>query len=367
GIGKTTAEGLRNAAKKVGLGQWETLQQLVQIGDKVGTKLQAFHNMVLSWRQALEEKSPLPLLCEKILADTHYVTWLEEDDKDQAEERSANIGELVNALREFEEEHPEQGLEQFLQEVALLSDADKKVVEGQSRVTLMTVHMAKGLEFDQVFIAGCEEGIFPLIRRGVLSNQTPSEAKSQEEEERRLFYVGATRARKKLSLFSATQRFWQGTVQPFRESRFLEELDENVVERMDLGGGSSGSTRGPSWGGQSSGGNFAQRSFGSRQTHHGAFGGGYAQRSKTIRKVYPGGIPDPDAQSNTPVREVVYDEAPEEGLQAGAMVRHARFGLGLVRAVQGNGPDSRIDVEFQDGVVRKLVLKYANLSLVQRE
>ena len=91
----------------------------------------------------------------------------------------------------------------------------------------------------------------------------------------------------------------------------------------------------------------------------------------TIRKIYPGGIPDPDAVTKTsaPVRELVYDEHSQAGptLKAGVMVRHTRFGVGLIRSISGVGADARVDVEFQDGVVRKLVLKYANLTILQRE
>ena len=98
-----------------------------------------------------------------------------------------------------------------------------------------------------------------------------------------------------------------------------------------------------------------------------------SSRIEAIRKVYPGGIPDPDATPKekpaAPVREVVYDEHSQEGpvFKAGVMVRHTRFGVGLVRGVMGAGADARVDVEFQDGVVRKLVMKYANLTILQRE
>lgn len=379
GIGKTTIDELQSQAREQKLGMWETLVGLALGPSKVGVKLKGFYELMEELRAAQAEL-PLPLFAEKVLERTKYSAWLTEEDKEQAEERIANIGELVNALREYEEDHPEAGLEQFLQEVALLSDADKNVEsEGSGRVTLMTIHMAKGLEFENVYIAGCDEGLFPLIRKGALATTAASELKSQEEEERRLFYVGATRAKLRLYLYSATQRFWQGTVQPFRESRFLAEMDESTVERFDLAPSGGDERFGdrigrPGWSSGHSG--YSGSSGNSYGNRYGS-GGGFSRSEKaspTIRKVYGGGgIPDPDATPKAkpafPVREVVYDEHSQDGpgLKAGVMVRHARFGVGIIRGLAGKGPDARVDVEFQDGVLRKLVMKYANLTVLQRE
>ena len=390
GIGKTTLDDLQANARAQKLGMWEALSLQVQGASKVGLKLKVFYDLMEELRLA-QPGMALPLFAELVLNKSRYLTWIVEEEKEQAEDRRANLEELVNALREYEEDHPEAGLEQFLQEVALLSDADKKVVdEGKQRITLMTIHMAKGLEFENVYIAGCDEGIFPLIRKGSMATTTAKELKALEEEERRLFYVAATRAKSRLNIFSAGSRFWQGTVQNFRESRFLSEIDPETVDRIDLapkseedfgnttsgwnsnrsGGYSSGGSnkpwqKGSSGGGYGAGSNYASKTSSSN---------GGAKSSGTIRKVYPGGIPDPDAVPKskpytTPVRELVYDADSEQGptLKAGVMVRHTRFGVGLVRGVLGAGADARVDVEFQDGVVRKLVMKYANLTILQRE
>jgi DNA helicase-2/ATP-dependent DNA helicase PcrA len=383
GIGKTSLEDLQAIARKQKLGAWEALANEVQLGTKLGGKFKAFHDMMEDLRKYLkDENSSLPILAEKLIEKSRYKIWIEEEEKDQAEERAANMGELVNALREFEEEHSDSngggGLEQFLQEVALLSDADKKVVEGQTRVTLMTIHMAKGLEFENVFLAGCDEGVFPLIRKSSLATTSAAEIKALEEEERRLFYVGATRAKRRLFIYSATQRFWQGTVTSFSESRFLSEIDSTAVERLDLAGSASEERTGGYSGGRSQqyGQSFGNKTFqrGGGNGFSGGSSGGYSrpQASNTIRKVYPGGIPDPDSSNKPkgpPIREIVYDEHSQENLyfKPGMMVRHARFGVGLIRGLLGTGPEAKVDVEFQDGVVRKLILKYANLTILQRE
>ena len=114
----------------------------------------------------------------------HYKDFLEKEDESSADERKANIDELINAIREFDEENPSATMDSFLQDISLLTDADKKE-ESKTRVTLMTIHMAKGLEFKNVHIAGCDEGVFPLNRSSLL--MSPSEQKEHTEEERRLF------------------------------------------------------------------------------------------------------------------------------------------------------------------------------------
>lgn len=362
GIGKTSADQLAAEARSRSLSQWETLDLLVASTSKAAARFQAFHMIIAKGKTELAEGMALPLIAEHLLDRSGYGPWLKEEDPENEADRMANLGELINALREYEEENEKATLEQFLQEVALLSDADKKVEEDangkpRGKVTLMTIHMAKGLEFDHVHIAGCDENIFPLVRKGAMSEMSPSEMKKQIEEERRLFYVGATRARKNLSIYSAQARFWMGSVMDFRESRFLQELDPETVDRLDLI--SSESNMG-----------------GYRPNQSSSYSQGYrnTSQSQTIRKVYPGGIPIPNTNSSmnapkTPVREVVYDESSqvENPLRVGVMVRHAKLGIGLVRGVMGQGSEARVDVEFQDGSVRKLVLKYANLTILERE
>ena len=134
----------------------------------------------------------------------------------------ANIGELINAVTDFDEKNADATIETFLQDIALLTDADKSVDESKGFVTLMTIHMAKGLEFPIVHIAGCCDRIFPLIREA-------TEDREQIEEERRLFYVGCTRAEKTLYLYYTEWRMFQGQTWKYDESRFLEEMDKSVV------------------------------------------------------------------------------------------------------------------------------------------
>lgn len=355
-IGKTSLEELHQVAQQKSLGLMETLEWMVETQlSKTAAKLQVFKTLMNELQQTMVEQ-PLPLLVEKVLELTHYSDYLHKMDETKAEEREENLLELVNAVREYEEDHPEAGLEAFLQEIALLTDADSKQAEG-GVVTLMTMHMAKGLEFENVHIAGCDEGIFPLVRNA--ANLKPSEMKAQEEEERRLFYVGATRAMKRLFLYTTTQRFWQGRVLSMSSSRFLGEIDPStMVLEEDVDSAFME--------------NHSQDRYAS-QSRQGSASGAYPQgqsgyygrrRSTTIRKVYRDPIPLDEPVSSS--RKIVADEYSQENLyfQPGMKVHHGRFGEGQIISVQGSGEDARVEVMFRNGVVRKLVLKYANLSII---
>jgi len=388
GIGKTTVENLQLAARNRGVSLWEALCAEVQgLAGKLAPKLIGFHNLVQDCI-AQSATLPIPLLAEKIISDTRYKEFLREDDAKDADERIANVDEMINALREFDEEHPDATLDSFLQDISLLTDADSKSEQAKDRVTLMTMHMAKGLEYDNVHIAGCDEFIFPLVRRGQNEMQTPAEKKAHMEEERRLFYVGATRAKKQLSLYTAARRFWQGSIQPFKMSRFLGEMDPGTVvfdedssyaqaeESIQTGGGRPGTSFGNSYGSSPAGyrrpgAPGAQSNYG--KTYNTSYGSGNARTSVTgggskpvtIRTVYKDPVSvAPSAGKEGP--RVVYDEYSQEKLSysQGMKVRHARFGVGRVLSSSGTGENTRVEVQFSDGVVRKLILKYASLDIL---
>jgi DNA helicase-2/ATP-dependent DNA helicase PcrA len=223
-IGKTTVESILERVRRGEGTFWQMLVAEANGAGRGAPKLKGFADMILKWKELVKAgETPLPILAETIIADTGYKEFLRKDDELTADERIANIDEMVNAIREFDEEHPNATLDAFLQDISLLTDADKKVDTSKGAVTLMTIHMAKGLEFNTVHIAGCDEEIFPLVRGS--SFATDKEMREQMEEERRLFYVGCTRAEKKLYLYHAERRFFQGTIRPFLPSRFLKELD----------------------------------------------------------------------------------------------------------------------------------------------
>lgn len=385
-IGKTTVEAVLERVRNGEGTFWQMLVAEANGTGRTAPKLKGFTDMIQGWKDLVAAgDTPLPILAERIIADTGYKDFLRKEDELSADERIANIDEMVNAIREFDEEHLDATLEAFLQDISLLTDADKKVDSSRGAVTLMTIHMAKGLEFNTVHIAGCDEEIFPLVRGS--SFVTEKEMREQMEEERRLFYVGCTRAEKKLYLYHAERRFHQGSIRPFLPSRFLKELDPSVVEFTpciggisgDFSGGFSGSSfprnnKAPDFvrranaasshsssGGSSFGssGSFSRRSFSKPSVPA-------SVRKNDQRIVYRNPIKVNVTKPAVPSGpRVVYDEYSENPYHPGARVRHSKYGVGTIVKCYGTGDNARVDVRFgNDNTVRTIILKYAALQIV---
>jgi DNA helicase-2/ATP-dependent DNA helicase PcrA len=390
-IGKTTVENILGLVRMGSGSFWDVLVSEASSTSRAAGKLKPFVDLINSWKALVAAgETPLPLLVEKIIKDLDYKEFLRKEDELTADERIANLDEMVNAVREFDEDHPDATLDAFLQDISLLTDADKKVDDSKGHVTLMTIHMAKGLEFNTVHIAGCDEEIFPLIRGSLLSSD--ESMREQMEEERRLFYVGCTRAEKKLYLYHAERRFYQGTVRPFAPSRFLGELDPSVVEftpcigegNPSMGGAFSFASRSPSprpntppayaHRPPASSGSYG-RSYGQSSSFGGSsFGrssGSYNRPSPvsaSIKKndkhiVYRNPIKVQKASTSGP--QIVYDEYSENPFHAGVKVSHSKYGVGVIMKAYGTGDNARVDVRFaRDNVVRTIILKYAALDIV---
>ena len=371
-IGKTSVETVLSRVRNGEGNFWQMLVAEANGTGRAAPKLKGFTDLIQGWKDLLAAgETPLPILAERIIADTGYKEFLRKDDELTADERIANIDEMVNAIREFDEEHPGANLDDFLQDISLLTDGDKKVDTSKGVVTLMTIHMAKGLEFNTVHIAGCDEEIFPLVRGSAF--MSGKEANEQMEEERRLFYVGCTRAEKKLYLYHAERRFFQGTIRPFAPSRFLKELDPTVVEFtpcIDFGGSAPGQIRYNS----APVGMFRKpSSFGS--SGYGRSSGGFnrpASVPASIRKndqriVYrnPIKVSPPVKPAAPSGPRIVYDEYSENPFHPGARVRHTKYGLGTIVKCYGTGDNARVDVRFNgDNTIRTIILKYAALQIV---
>lgn len=348
-IGKTTVEQLLDGTREHEHSLWEEIVRSVEEGGRNTSKLEGFKGLVESWLALVAEKeTPLPLIAERIIDDTNYRAFLKKEDELTADERSLNLDEMINALREFDEENPDATLDAFLQEISLLTDADKKSENSLEKVTLMTMHMAKGLEFHTVHIAGLDEEITPMVRASITATQ--DELNKQMEEERRLFYVGCTRAKKKLFLYHAAQRFWQGFIRPFPPSRFLAEIDPSVVELQDETSFNSTSEMPRAKG--------FQRPFTYERPNN------FSKKTGgTQRIVYKNPVKVPPSVPKGP--RIVYDEYSDESpFRPGAKVRHLRFGVGTLIRTTGQGDNTKADVRFADGTVRTLVLKFASLDVI---
>jgi DNA helicase-2/ATP-dependent DNA helicase PcrA len=329
GIGDTTITRVLECARKFSLPLFDALgsQQLAPVlGDRAFSAVQRFHRFLAKYI-SLKGKISVSELARTLVDELGVLRILKEEGTPEALARRENVQELVSALAEFTAQKPDAGLEEFLQEVSLVSDVDTADFE-RNAVTLMTLHAAKGLEFPVVFVTGLEEGLFPLS-----ADIAPEEL----EEERRLMYVGMTRAMQKLYLLYATRRYRYGELTFSVRSRFLEEIDTSLLSAE----GAIPRRTGSSHHRQVSRVGFGQSS-GSRR---------YTRRKETDDAPYfSDTTPDYENESQDGVNPVV-----------GTSVMHESFGHGRVVALDGRGDKAHAIVDF-DSVGRKhLLLKYAHL------
>lgn len=317
GIGKTTEEALRDLAARRSVSLWAALEEMAA-GKAM---LREFRSLILDLRAEADKIPPAELL-RHILDRTGYIDLLEQRDNVEDTARAENLQELVNALAE----HTERGavLSDFLDQAFLVSDADD--YDERAQVTLMTLHSAKGLEFEHVFLAGLEEGLFPHSR----SRQDAD----QLEEERRLCYVGMTRAKETLTLTRAVYRRIYGNEQMERSepSRFLTEIPSELIESAPGSLAAPGETR--------------------RYEPDPEYD---AEEFRRCR-----GYSTPPARRTAAVpRRARKDDNP----LIGARVRHPTYGLGTIVGVEGDEGDRKFTVSFTDHGVKKLMERYANLQL----
>ena len=228
GIGAASVNKVQDFADHMGISFFEAMQRIDEITSigKAGEKLRNFALMIMMFRTKLQHGTLEDLITDEI-ETTQYTKELEESDDDDAEDRLQNIDELISKVVSFEQEREELGeeasLSAFLEEVALVADIDG-VDKDDNKVLLMTLHSAKGLEFSQVYLAGMEDGVFPSYM--TITSDDPTEI----EEERRLAYVGITRAKDDLTITYAKQRMLRGETQYNPISRFVKEIPENLMD-----------------------------------------------------------------------------------------------------------------------------------------
>ncbi|MFB3127191.1 MAG: 3'-5' exonuclease, partial [Candidatus Acidiferrales bacterium] len=291
-------------------------------------KLKKFRALIVSLQEELGRK-PLPEVLEFALRETGYERWLAEQNTPEAEGRLENLHELIAAARESAERG--ETLTEFLDRAALVSDSDD--YDAAAPITLMTLHSAKGTEFDLVFLVGMEEGLFPHSRS--------LDSEAEIEEERRLCYVGLTRAKNDLYLTRAlARRSWAGTEAETNEpSRFLEEIPEELLERDT-------SEKTP-----------AAAAPGEWRYEPVESAGSQARRSG--RASWPRRRRSEDDLTPRPPRRRRDPDYP-----TGCEVRHATFGAGTVVAVDGAGTDKKIVVQFTGYGRKTLMERYAGLERV---
>lgn len=377
GIGATTVMKIADCAHQNQVSFWEVIGEPAHYGLNVnkGTlaKLDNFRLLISSFIER-SHTTDVYELGDAIIKESgisqDIMSGRDADDL----ARQENLEEFLSGMSAFVEERREEGrmdeafLTDYLQDVALLTDADSEGAKDEPRVSLMTVHAAKGLEFATVFIVGLEENIFP----------SPLAAMSvrELEEERRLLYVAITRAEKHCILTNAKNRFRYGKMEFDNPSRFIDEIDASLIEAQDEMGGSY-------FGGGSSYDRSA--SCGERSS----YGGGYGKRMPWDQKrrisdrdedvpewkrVTSQFRPDPKPASDTSSSSSSSAGSSSSGssssgssfgaLKEGCKIEHQRFGVGIVRKIEGQGENAKATVEFQNSGVKQLLLKYAKYTIL---
>jgi DNA helicase-2/ATP-dependent DNA helicase PcrA len=277
---------------------------------RAAASLAAFRDLMLSLSDMARHET-VSVAIARVLDLSGYLQNLREERSEDAEGRIENLAELVSAAREYEGREPEPSLAGFVDRLSLLSEVDEAEGAEDARILLMTLHAAKGLEFPAVIITGLEEGLFPHAR--------VSDSDDDLEEERRLCYVGMTRARRNLHLTSAGRRRVFGEYRPSEPSRFLDEVPAELMQRYDVVG------------------------YGSTSRH-----ADFGVRASRYRPTYA--YEDED------------QSRPATGFSLGMRVRHAQFGAGQVIGVEPHGDDVKVTVRFASVGAKRLLARYAKLE-----
>ena len=340
GIGATTIARIQDYAALNGLSFYDALRKAREIPGigRSAAKTEPFVTFIQTFRSKQEFFSVTELLND-IIEQTGYVKELEAEDTDEARERIENINELISKAAAYEETEENVTLSGFLEEVALVADIDS-MDEGGSKVLLMTLHSAKGLEFPNVYLAGMEDGLFPSYMS--ITADDPDEV----EEERRLCYVGITRAMQELTLTGAQMRMVRGETHYSKISRFVKEIPEELL----TGGETDFSNR--RTGVNSSSANRTGDSTTSRTARNTEQKRAYQQAREAFRsKAF-----EPQQFRVTKADRLDY--------QAGDKVSHMKFGVGIVQKIVEGGRDYEVTVDFEKAGVKKMFASFAKLKKV---
>ena len=376
GIGATTLAKLTIAAEREACSLWETCEKLQTIESGLNNatirKITDFTILVNSFAVIAKQQDAFDLVAH-VAKTVGLIKVLGEDKTPEGVTRYENVQELLNGIKDFTEQQKEivdgdPTLAGFLADVALLTDRDNEVDDGTPKVSMMTIHLAKGLEFPYVYIVGLEENLFPSMMS--------SGSRIELEEERRLFYVALTRAEKRAHITYAHTRYRWGKLIDCEPSRFIDEIDDKFVDiqvpdfsPMSFSSEALNSAFGSSYGGGSQKGQTVYQGTNKNWgKNHGSNQG--AKKKNTG----PGeiAVPKPSIRGKvlTPVNkagasfEASGDNLSIDQMSEGMRVVHGRFGLGVIKSLEGEGADAKAIIEFDNAGEKRLLLKFAKVRAV---
>ncbi len=318
GIGPVAFEKIKSVKTELGLTLMDAVRETFTRNLFGKSKAGEFVEACASFKNNLG-KTSLHELTLRLLEDSGYMLMWQDDGSEEALERVENLFEFVSAIKDFESVNPGACLSDFLDHVSLITDIDSHD-ETKDRLTLMTLHSAKGLEFNTVFLTGMEEGLFPHSRS--------AGSDTELEEERRVCYVGMTRAERRLYLSSAKTRSVYGETKYRIKSRFMEEIPGEFIETEEAQGGFTPS------------------------------------RGRSVSASVSPGEPfyTNDDSQVFHYKEEVYEAAPASPWKVGMMVRHPSFGIGIIKDKSGAGVDTKLTINFKDAGMKKIIVKYAAIE-----
>ena len=357
GIGDTTVNKLKECANLHEVSIWEVLHDPLRyalaVNSGTAKKLTGFRELIESYISELNTLTAYQL-AESVIKKSGLLTEMYADRTPENLSKQENIQELLNGIHEFCESKQEEGIEQvglvdFLAEISLATDQDTDGNEDQERVTMMTIHAAKGLEFNNVFVVGLEEDLFP--------SQWAKESERSLEEERRLFYVAITRAGVNCVLTFAKSRFRNGKTDMSQPSRFLNDIDSRFIDLPSENRMADQVKERAQ--------NFNRNTFGERAST--------SYQSKPSTQSFNASTKLVNPFANTPSKPALNNVSNTSGgnfsthsaseISEGVTIRHERFGNGTVLSREGNGDEAKIKVQFDHSGERTLLLKYAKFII----
>ena len=363
GIGDTTVGKIISAATDNGVSLWAVLCEPLSYGLTINkgthTKLQGFRELIEGFITDLSEKNAYEIGTD-IIRQSGIINDVCQDTSPENLSRKENIEELVNGMNDFcalrqEEGNPNISLTDFLSEIALLTDQDSDKADDGEKVTLMTVHSAKGLEFKNVFVVGLEENLFPSGMVG--------DSPRALEEERRLFYVAITRAEEHCFISFAKTRFRYGKMEFGSPSRFLRDIDVHYLQLPHEDGVGRSVDEGAGRFRREIEGGFARSVSPSRVP----FGTNTSDRERpkvqVIAPTVPRNLKKVSAVSGNSIPSSA-SSASIAGIQAGQVIEHERFGLGEVVKVEGAGDNAKATIRFKNAGEKQLLLRFARFKVI---
>jgi DNA helicase-2/ATP-dependent DNA helicase PcrA len=360
GIGKTSLDNIQKIADENSISMYEVVKHAEQYMPKLVNSTKAFVDTIEELKGLVYQETDVSEIIKQTLKKTGYTDALKLENTIEAQSRIENLEELLTVAMEFEKESADKSLQEFLNGISLSSDTDN-IEESDDMVTLMTLHSAKGLEYPAIFLVGLEEGIFP----GNLSMGSEEDI----QEERRLFYVGITRAKRYLYVTFAKKRTIFGSTSYNPPSRFVNEIPKELFNGYDDAIESSNSAD-----------KFADSQF--EWTYGGKFnkfGSGSSKNNGPVitkRAVDSGDIPSSSPATfgksvdsflkNMNVGVSTAASAPTDLSQykVGQAVFHKKFGEGVITGLDPEGDDYKVDIEFKNFGHKRLMLKFARLEII---